>query len=95
MIEVCIKNMKLFEVLDEKAGQIITAAGRSGTALVEAHVGCGPTTVANIMSYLNRCNAGSDIELATLSKCDFQELMVDVWNMSHPVCRGYHQQRRS
>jgi hypothetical protein len=88
MNEASIKNMKLFEVLDENAEVYYGGWQEWYGAWWKRMSGCGPTTVANIMSYLSRCNTCSDIELALLSKCDFQELMEDVWKYVTPGMQG-------
>jgi hypothetical protein len=89
MIEVSVKNIKLFEILDEEAAQTFYGGWQEWySAWWKRAAGCGPTTVSNIMSYINRSRVRADIELAPLSKVDFQELMEDVWKYVTPGMQG-------
>ncbi len=89
MVNVSINNIKLFEILDEEAAQVYCGGWQEWYgAWWKRMSGCGPTTVANIMSYLSRSRIGADIEYAPLSKSDFQELMEDVWKYVTPGMQG-------
>jgi hypothetical protein len=89
MIEVSINNMQLFEILDEKAAQTYCGGWQEWYGVWWKRLSvCGPTTVSNIMSYINRrCNA-ADNECAPMPKSDFQELMNDVWKYVTPGMKG-------
>ncbi len=81
--------MKLFEVLDEKSAQMYYGGWQEWYGVWWKRLsGCGPTTVSNIMSYLNRRCTSTDIEYAPLSKSDFRELMEDVWKYVTPGFKG-------
>lgn len=88
MIDVSIKNIKLFEVLDENA-QVYYGGWQEWYGVWWKRMsGCGPTTVANIMSYKNRSDNSAAIEGVPLPKSDFQELMDDVWKYVTPGMQG-------
>lgn len=89
MIDVSIKNIKLFEVLDEKTAKIFCGGWQQWYGVWWKRLsGCGPTTVSNIMSYINRSCSSSDINCTPLPKNDFQELMNDVWKYVTPGFKG-------
>ena len=88
MIHVSIKNMKLFEVLDENAEVYYGGWQEWYGAWWKRMSGCGPTTVSSIISYINRSRTGAENEPAPFSKCDFQDLMEDVWEFVTPGMQG-------
>lgn len=89
MIEVSVKNIKLFEVLDEHGAQTYYGGWQEWYgAWWKRMSGCGPTAVANIMSYFRRSRTGADTALAPLTKSEFQELMDDVWKYVTPGMQG-------
>ncbi|NLA86411.1 MAG: hypothetical protein GX847_03840 [Clostridiales bacterium] len=88
MTEVSIKNIKLFEVLDENAQIYYGGWQEWYGAWWKRMSGCGPTVVSNIMSYISRSRAGTENESAPLSKSGFLELMEDVWQYVTPGMQG-------
>jgi len=50
--------------------------------------GCGPTTAANIISYLDRTRAGADSGHLPLMKSSCQSLMDEVWKYVTPTLSG-------
>ena len=88
MKKVSIKNIKLFEVLDENAEVYYGGWQEWYGAWWKRMSGCGPTTVSNIISYVNRSRTDAENEPAPLLKCDFQELMEDVWKFVTPGMQG-------
>lgn len=88
MINVSVKNIKLFEVIDETAAATYCGGWQEWYGDVWKRMsGCGPTTVANIMNYLCRSCAGC-IDCPPLPKNDFQTLMEAVWRYVTPGVRG-------
>jgi len=93
MINVSIKNIKLFEVIDEVSSDIYYGGWQEWYgAWWKRLAGCGPTTVSTIMSYYCRCGGanpgGEASECAPLTKCDFLALMEEVWSYVTPSVRG-------
>jgi hypothetical protein len=88
MISASIKNMKLFEVLDENARVYYGGWQEWYGAWWKRMSGCGPTTVSNIISYVRRSRIGAGTPPVPLSKSEFQELMDDVWKYVTPGMQG-------
>jgi hypothetical protein len=89
MKNVSIKNVKLFEVIDEATSDIYYGGWQEWYGVWWKRLsGCGPTTVSTIVSYLNRSGAGADIECPPLPKKEFQALMDRVWQYVTPSVRG-------
>ncbi len=89
MIKKSIKNIKLFEVIDEQAAETFYGGWQDWYGVWWKRLsGCGPTTVSNIVSYINRSCQAADIACTPMPKRDFQELMEDVWNYVTPGMQG-------
>ncbi|SHI16190.1 hypothetical protein SAMN02745823_02900 [Sporobacter termitidis DSM 10068] len=89
MINASIKNLKLFEVIDETSTDTFYGGWQEWySAWWKRLSGCGPTTVSNIMSYINRSCDRADLACAPFTKSDFQRLMEDVWEYVTPSVRG-------
>lgn len=88
MIEVSVKNFKLFEVIDEESCETFCGGWQEWyRAWWQRLSGCGPTVVTNIMNYLLRSRENTADCLPT-SKSDFQALMQEVWQYVTPSVRG-------
>ena len=88
MVEVSIKNMKLFEVIDEASAETFYGGWQEWYGVWWKRLaGCGPTTVTNIISYMNRAGL-ADGGAAPLRKSEFVALMDDVWHYVTPSVRG-------
>lgn len=89
MLYVSVHNIKLFDVIDETAAMTYCGGWQEWYGdRWKRMSGCGPTTVANITSYLNRSSIGADIGCPPLPKNDFQKLMEAVWQYVTPGVRG-------
>lgn len=94
MKNISIKNMKLFEVIDDISSEVYYGGWQEWYGGWWKRLsGCGPTTVTGIMSYIGRCEAhagssGGETVCAPLSKSMFQAMMDDVWQYVTPSVRG-------
>lgn len=89
MVNISIKNIKLFEVLDEAASKIYCGGWQKWYgAWWKRLSGCGPTTVSNIMSYLSRSRSAPEALYLPLPISNFRELMDDVWKYVTPGMHG-------
>jgi hypothetical protein len=88
MKNISIKNIKLFEVIDEATSEIYYGGWQEWYGVWWKRLaGCGPTTVTTIMSYLRRCEEPAG-EFVPLGKSNFKALMEDVWEYVTPSVRG-------
>jgi hypothetical protein len=89
MIEISIKNMKLFEVIDEASSETFYGGWQEWYGVWWKRLsGCGPTTVTNIVSYISRTFGSVSGADAPLMKSEFRALMDDVWQYVTPSVRG-------
>ena len=88
MIEVSIKNIKLFEVIDEAYEETFCGGWQEWYGVWWKRLsGCGPTTVSNIVSYISRAGS-SAADTPQMMKAEFVALMDDVWKYVTPSVRG-------